>query len=296
MIIVFLAPIHDYTDLPFRLLCQRYGAQGACVPLVSAEAIVRSTSSTGLIDAHHDEKGIGVQLVGKDPEILGKAAGVVADIFPFVRWLNINCGCPSSRTRECGGGSELLRQPSRIAQAVDEMKVSSGKPVSVKIRIVNGLVGTAALCQALESAGADSIIIHARTPAQGYSGKADWELIKAVKRSLYIPIIGNGDIITASQGRELVENGYCDAFMVGRAAMGNPLLFCGRKPQGLKERFALMREYISLHETYLGEVPLHDAKLKALSFLSSAHNASAMRNRVCRAKSVEAILRLEETA
>ena len=129
----YLAPIYDYTDLPFRLLCQKYGADALCVPLVSAAAIRHDRKKISLVDAHKDEKNLGVQLVGSETEDMGISAKTIIEELPFVSWLNINCGCPSARTRECGGGSALLSTPEKIAEIVNAMKVDI--PVSVKIRI-----------------------------------------------------------------------------------------------------------------------------------------------------------------
>lgn len=292
----FLAPMHEYTDLPFRLLCQKHGAGAACVPLISADAIARDPEKVSLIDAHPHEAGVGVQLVGRDPKSLGSAAAAVCERMPFVRWVNLNCGCPSARTRGCGGGSALMHRPEIIAQAVDEMKSSCGRPVSVKMRILERLPDTLALCRRIEDAGADSIIIHARTIAQGYSGKADWAVVKAVKEAAGIAIVGNGDIRSMSEGRGLVERGFCDAFMVGRAAMGNPMLFSDKKPNGLAERFALLEEYAALQRKYCGNEDLKDIRLKALNLVSSVRGASVLRNRICRAKSLEAILALKDSS
>jgi tRNA-dihydrouridine synthase len=170
------------------------------------------------------------------------------------------------------------------------MKKHSAAPATVKLRINGDLAKTAALCKQFERAGADFIIIHGRTPAQGYSGRADWELIKSLKSRLEVPLVGNGDIRTAAEGRGRVENGYCDSFMAGRAAMANPMLFCGRAPQGIEGRFRLLKEYLSLHRRYLGEPKLQGVKLKALNMLTAVPDAAALRNRIARAHSEEEIL------
>jgi tRNA-dihydrouridine synthase B len=288
----FLSPIDDYSDLPFRLLCQGYGAEAACVPLVNSTAISRDPSKVSSVDAHPDERNIGIQLVGNEPDDIGASAAIVEERFPFVSWYNINCGCPSVRTMKCGGGSAMLAFPEKIARSVSEMRKRVDKPVSVKIRISGGLDGTAALCRLLEQAGADFIIIHGRTAAQGYSGTSDWELIRGLRERLSVPLVGNGDIRSASEGRSLVERGYCDSFMVARAAMSNPLLFSDGLPGSQARRAALLGEYAGLHRRYLGEPSLKDIKLKAVSFVSGAAGASALRNRICRAGSVAEILSL----
>ena len=289
----FLSPIDDYSDLPFRLLCQKYGAVATCVPLVNSTAIARDRSKLSMVDAHSDERNIGVQVVGNDPMAIGDSCRIIAEERPFVSWLNINCGCPSVRTMSSGGGSALLAFQEKIVQSVAEIKKHVDKPVSVKIRIKNDLEDTAKLCKELERVSVDFLIIHGRTAAQGYQGNADWELIKALKGRLDVPLVGNGDITSVSQGRQMVEDGYCDSFMVARTAMGNPMLFCDSQPRGAEERFALLEEYVSLHSKYLGELPsIKDVKVKAMNFTTGMENAGAMRNLISRKETVDEILAL----
>jgi len=285
----FLSPLDGYTDLAFRLLCQRYGADAACVPLVNSTAIAFDSSKISMVDAHADEKNIGIQLVGNDPKAMGTTAGLVSEKMPFVRWLNVNCGCPSVRTRGYGGGSALLAHPEKISALLIEIRKHTDVPVSVKIRILKGLDGTVSLCRLLEEAGADFIIIHGRTPEQHYSGKADWGLIGKIKQEVSVPVVGNGDIKSAAEGRELAGR-YCDSFMVGRAAMANPMLFSDREPDGMGGRFGLLDEYLSLHREYVGEPSLKDVKLKAMNFVSGVQDARKIRNRIARADTIEEIL------
>jgi tRNA-dihydrouridine synthase B len=289
----FLSPIDDFSNLPFRLLCQRYGAEAVCVPLVNSTAIAYDPAKASIVDAHLHERNIGVQLVGNVPEDIGKSASVIEERFPFVSWYNINCGCPSVRTMKCGGGSAMLAFPEKIALSVSELKRRTDKPVSVKIRIKNDLSGTLAVCRLIERAGADFMILHGRTAAQGYSGKADWELIKAVKEGVGVPLVGNGDIASASEGERLVEEGYCDSYMVARAAMANPMFFSGKEGKTLEERLALIEEYLGICGRY-GEPQIGDAKLKAVNMISGIPNAAAMRNHLCRAKSIEEILTIKD--
>jgi tRNA-dihydrouridine synthase B len=290
----FLAPIDGYTDLPFRLLCQRYGATAACVPLVNSAALARNPAGISAVDAHRSEKNCGIQLAGSRPEEAAKATEAAIEAFPFLSWLNLNCGCPSPRTVETGGGSALLRRPKLMLEILAAMKKRSPVPVSVKLRVKDDMPKTAALCRQIERAGADFIILHGRTPAQGYSGKADWELIRSVHERVGIPLVGNGDIAAASEGRRLVAAGYCDSFMAGRAAMANPMLFSDRKPDGAEGRLRLLEEYLSLCRAHAGEAPLKDVKLKALNFMSGVPGAAALRNSISRAGAVESIFALEK--
>jgi len=289
----FLSPLDGYTDMPFRLLCQRYGADSACVPLVNSTAISFDSSKISRVDAHEDEKNLGVQLVGDRPETMGLAAGIIAKKFGFVSWFNINCGCPSERTMGSGGGSALLAQPDKIVESVREVE-KTGKPVSVKIRISKKLDDTISLCRLLEKAGVAFIIIHGRTPQQHYTGKADWEAVKRVKNELGVQVVGNGDLKTAAEGLKRVKDGYCDSYMVGRAAMTNPMLFSDREPANLGEKFGLLDEYLTIHREYVGEPELKDVKLKAMNFVSGAVDAGKLRNSIARSGTIEKIVALRD--
>jgi len=298
----YLAPIHDFTNLPYRLLAKRYGAQSACIPLINSIALanVRRRGAGGKkwvdsrILSHLDEKSVGVQIVGSSPELIGKACKAILDLIPWVGWLNLNCGCPSEKTMSDGGGSAMLDAPGSITKAVSAMRKASDKPISVKLRLKGGHQNTLSICKKIESAGADFIIIHGRTPEQGYSGKADWDAIRRLKESVGIPVIGNGDIATASEGMALIRDGFCDGFMVGRAAMKNPMLFSDKAPEGVAGRFRLLREYISLHEKHLGAPELADIKVKASNFMTAVPDGARIRDRICRSVSVEEIVGLED--
>ena len=287
----FLSPIDDYSDLPFRLLCQKYGAAATCYPLANSTAISRETSKSKSIDVHRDEKNVGVQLVGNEPTQITASAKVILDQFPFISWLNLNCGCPSVRTMHCGGGSAMLAHPDKIADAVSSIKRFSPVPFSVKLRISIDFSNTLSICKKIESAGADFIVLHGRTANAGYSGKSNWDLIKRVNSELSVPLVGNGDISSLEQGQKFVKEEYCDSFMVARAAMSNPMVFSkdgSKAPLSKKVNFFF--EYVSLHEQYFGIPPqLRDLKLKAINFVNGAPNASEIRKSICLSKSLDEI-------
>ncbi|MBU0528000.1 tRNA-dihydrouridine synthase family protein [Candidatus Micrarchaeota archaeon] len=287
----YLAPIDEYSDFAFRLLCQRHGADATCIPLVNSMAIVQGKLS--IVDAKEKERNLGVQIVGNDPKIIGKACEIISMEKPFLSWFNLNCGCPSSRTMDSGGGSAMLAYPKKISQALSEMKKKVDKPVSVKIRVKTNRKYTIKLCKELVKTEIDSIILHGRTPKQGYSGKADWELIRAVSSEVDIPIIGNGDIVSLSQGKGYVEDGYCDSFMVGRAAMSNPMLFSDEKPESFDDKIKLLEEYVEIHRKY-SEPSVKHVRSKAINFLSGVDWAAKLRNSLSRAKSVVEILTMIE--
>ena len=286
----YLSPIDEYSDFAFRMLCQRYGAGHTCVPLVNCLALLQGKVSD--LDVVPEEKKLGVQIVGSVPDAIGKAAGIVHEKLPSVSWLNLNCGCPSTRTMGSGGGSAMLSKPEKIIESVREMK-KAGLPVSVKLRIKRDAERTASLCQEIESAGADFLILHGRSPAQAYRGEADWETIRFVRERVSIPLIGNGDIKTASEGKEMVKKGYCHDFMVGRAAMSNPMLFSDKKPESGRVKKKLLDEYIEIHRTH-SEPSVNDVRSKAIHLLSGIKNAARLRDRVGRAGSVDEIIAIAD--
>jgi tRNA-dihydrouridine synthase B len=288
----FLSPIFDYSDLAFRLQCQKYGAEATCIPLVNCEAVAREHSKISALDAHPAEKNLGVQLAGNNPETIGKTVDTIADSLPFVSWLNLNCGCPSRRMVECGLGSAMLDTPQRIIDAVRMMRKHAGIPISVKMRLKANADESVTLCRKLEEEGVDFIIIHGRRHEQGYSGRCDWELIRSVKDELSVPVVGNGDIGVSSEGRHLVCRGYCDSFMIGRAAIVDPTVFCGKRAESEEEKFRLLKEYISIYRGYVGEPKISDVKGKALNYLRGIRNAASLRNRISKSSSVEEIMEI----
>ncbi|NYZ77143.1 tRNA-dihydrouridine synthase family protein [Candidatus Micrarchaeota archaeon] len=281
-----LAPMADFTELPFRLLCRKYGADCSLVPLVSATAITRSESYFENIRVAEKENA-GLQLFGAAPADFGIAVERITDALPFVKWLDLNCGCPSPRTTAGGAGSRLLKKPKLAAAMVARMK-RSGLRVSVKMRLLPKMEKTLEFCKAMEKAGADFLIVHGRTEKQGYSGKADWDSIKKIRERTGIPVVGNGDINEIALGRKYVKEGYADAFMIGRAALSNPRIFCGKKTEGIEDAKGLLREYLALcnRNDFL---EVNNAKLVATQFFRGFRGSAGMRLAVSKAKSIEDI-------
>jgi tRNA-dihydrouridine synthase B len=290
----FLAPISEYSSLPFRQMCLDAGAGFAEVPLVSVIAIRHSPDSINRIDLSKSEKGrTGIQLFGKEPADFGNAIDAISRRFPFIEWFDVNCGCPMRNVIASGGGAALLKTPGRIAEIVKECRKHC-KAVSAKVRILGSAEKTLEVCKSAEKSGADFITVHGRTAEQGYSGKADWNAIKEIKGGLSIPVIGNGDITSVAQGKRLVEDGYCDGFMVGRGAMSNPYLFKGEESKGFEARKAMLLEYIGRCGK-LGRTDVADIRMKALFFLRGFPESAEMRNAVSRLKKIDEMTGLLES-
>ena len=188
----------------------------------------------------------------------------------------------------------MLKHPDKIINSVIEMKKAIDIPVSVKIRILDNVGDTIDLCKKIEDAGVDFIIIHGRTIKQRYSGKCNWETIKAVKEKIDIPIIGNGDIRYPFEGKRYVDRYYCNSYMIGRAAMSNPMLFSNKEPKDVEERFDLLEQYIEIYKEYIGTPEIADIKVNALQIIRSTNNAAEIRNRICKTKDYQGIINFKE--
>lgn len=287
MFLSFLSPIDEYSNLPFRIQCQKYGAEAVCVPLINATLISRDPKKIERIITNNKEKNLGVQLVGNVSEDIGLATKIISKEIEYVKWINLNCGCPSIRTMSSGGGSALLKNPKTILESINEMK-KSDLLVSIKIRLDEKVENTLELLKKAEKSGVDFIIIHGRTAKMGYSGKSDWNSIKLASENVSIPIIGNGDLKNSAEGSIMVKQGFCKGFMIGRSAMSDPTVF-GEYKVSKKELFL---EYVKLYETYFEDLDHKDVKLKAINFVSAMHKATEIRNSICRTKNSQQILEL----
>jgi len=224
---IFLAPMAGVTDHPFRLLCREKGASLVFTEMVSAKALHYKDDKTfEIAKTYPDETPVGIQIFGHEPEIMAEAAAVLSKQ-PNVALIDINMGCPAPKIVKNGDGSALMKKPDLVRQIVREVVKASEKPVTVKIRkgwndsSVN-CIEIASIC---EEEGASMVTVHGRTREQQYSGNADWECIRSVKKALTIPVTGNGDVRSPEDALRMLEETGCDAVMIGRGALGNPWLF-----------------------------------------------------------------------
>ena len=223
---VILAPMAGVSDLPFRLLCRQMGAGLVCMEMVSAKAILYNNKNTdSLMEIHPEELPVSLQLFGSDPDIISEQAKRIEER-PFAI-LDINMGCPVPKVVNNGEGSALLKNPKLVEEILTKLVKAVNKPVTVKIRrgFDENSINAVEIAKIAESCGAAAVAVHGRTREQYYSGKADWDIIAAVKDAVKIPVIGNGDVDSPQAAEAILKHTGCDGVMIGRAAQGNPWIF-----------------------------------------------------------------------
>ena len=221
---IHLAPMAGVTDLAFRLMCKEYADVGLTTEMVSAKGLYYKDKKTAsLMRLDEREKPISIQIFGSEPEIIGQIIPEVEKFSPSA--IDINMGCPMPKIVNNGDGSALMKNPELAGRVVRAAKDAATVPVTVKIRKGWDSETAPEFAKVLEASGADMITIHGRTREQFYQGKADWDVIRQVKQSVKIPVIGNGDIFSSEDAKRMLEYTGCDGVMVGRGAQGNPFIF-----------------------------------------------------------------------
>lgn len=225
---VLLAPMEDVTDIAFRLMCKRFGADMVYTEFVSADALIRNVSKTQQkLNVSDEERPVAIQIYGKEVDPMVEAAQICEEAHPDV--LDINFGCPVKKVAGKGAGAGMLRNIPLMLEITREVVKAVKLPVTVKTRL-----GWDAdhriiveLAEQLQDCGIAALSIHGRTRAQMYTGEADWTLIREVKQNprMTIPIIGNGDVLTAKQCKQRFDETGVDGVMIGRGSIGRPWIF-----------------------------------------------------------------------
>lgn len=221
-----LAPMAGFTNLPFRLICKELGAGLVFSEMISAEALIRNNQKTGsLLDTDPTEDPLIIQLCGGRKEALRDATLILQE--RGAKAIDLNMGCPVPKIVKSGAGAALSKNPSLIEEILNEMMKVATVPITVKLRKGwdDNSVNCLEICKIAQDKGVSLVSLHGRTAKQGYRGTADWEIIKAAKKILSIPLLGNGDVNFPEDAGRMLEYTGCDGVMIGRGCLGNPWLF-----------------------------------------------------------------------
>ena len=304
-----LAPMAGVSDRAYRELCVRFGAAYCVSEMVSSMALsFNSKKSEELMEISDLERPCGIQIFGDDPKCMADAAKHALENKPDI--IDINMGCPAPKISSNGSGSALMKNPRLCGEIVKAVTAVTDIPVTVKIRkgwdddSVNA-VEVAKIC---ESAGAAAITVHGRTRQQYYKPPVDYDIIKAVRESVSVPVIANGDIDNAERAKEVMDITGCDLVMIGRATLGNPWIFSQinaylENPNvkihtpDLEERLGVMIEHIGKMVEYKGEhMAMLQARKLVVGYFKGMKGAAALRNEAGKIKTLDDLYELRQKA
>ncbi len=297
------------SDRAYRELCVRFGAAYCVSEMVSSKALsFNSKKSEELMEISDLERPCGIQIFGDDPKCMADAAKHALENKPDI--IDINMGCPAPKISSNGSGSALMKNPRLCGEIVKAVTAVTDIPVTVKIRkgwdddSVNA-VEVAKIC---ESAGAAAITVHGRTRQQYYKPPVDYDIIRAVRESVSVPVIANGDIDSAERAKKVMDITGCDLVMIGRATLGNPWIFSQinaylENPNvkihtpDLEERLGVMIEHIGKMVEYKGEhMAMLQARKLVVGYFKGMKGAAALRNEAGKIKTLDDLYELRQKA
>ena len=303
---VILAPMAGVCNSAFRRICKEMGCSLVCAEMVSDKGMVYNSKKTkDMLYFEESERPISQQIFGSDKETFTEAAKMVYQIMkPDI--IDINMGCPVPKVAvKSQAGSALLKKPDLIYDIVSAVVKSVPVPVTVKIRSGwdENSINAPLVAKLAEKAGASAITIHARTRKDGYSGHSDWNLIKKVKDSVNIPVIGNGDVHSCYDAKQMLEETNCDAVMIGRALLGNPWLIkeCNDYlEKNIIPKEVTYQEKIDMMKKHLNNLVIDTCEKQAviqirthfLYYLKNMPNNAEIKNKICSQTNKDEIIKI----
>ena len=286
---ILLAPMEDVTDLSFRLICKKLGADVVYTEFVNSEGLVRASEKThAKLKIHENERPVGIQIYGGSIDSMVGGARIAEEENPDI--IDINAGCWVKDVVKCGAGSALLKDPAYLHQLVKAVVQSVSVPVTVKTRLGwdENTIEIIEVAKRIEDAGAKALTIHCRTRSMGNKGEVDWSWIPKVKQVVSIPIILNGNVLTAEDVKIAFDATGADGIMIARGAIGNPWIFKEAKEilnngaiiekNNFEERIKICLEHLSLAIEIKGERRAVIEHRKFYSgYLKGLYNASKIR-------------------
>ena len=300
-----LAPMAGVTDFAFRAICTELGAALTTTEMVSAKALCYNDKKTKSLLYNLPEcRPFAAQIFGHEPEVMAEAAPMAVEL-SGADMLDINMGCPVGKIVKSGDGSALMRDPELAGKIVEQVVKTAGVPVTVKFRkgFDGGSVNAVEFAKTMQQAGASAIAVHGRTRAQMYAGKADWDIIRDVKRAVSIPVIANGDIFSAQDAEHILRYTGCELAMIGRGIFGDPWLFaeanallCGEavpeKPP-LSERMDLAVRHTEMYAEVFGErLACLEARHQIPWYLKGVAHAGYYKQQLVRVESMEELYKI----
>ncbi len=287
---LILAPMAGVTNLPFRIICEKFEPGMVCTEMASSKAIFYNDQKTRrLLNTEGEKRPISFQIFGSDEETMGYTAKYMSKIADII---DINMGCPAPKVVKNGDGSKLLIDLEKAKRIMKVVVENSSVPVTVKIRKGWDKENIVAVqvAKIAEEVGISAITIHGRTRSEFYTGKADWDIIKEVKDSVKIPVIGNGDIVDEETAYQMFEKTGVDGIMIGRGSFGNPWIFRNIKHfliTGEKlpsptnsERLNIIKEHIDLAVEEKGEIAIKELRKHIAWYTKNLKNSSEFRNSI----------------